>query len=115
MPKALVVGALGVVGRANVEFLTGLFNWEVVALSRRAPDFKTRAQFVSADLNDIASCRAALKDHRDITHVVRGSARATVAGFRLDGVRPRPHRRRDASQSLDVGRGNITGLSVISR
>jgi nucleoside-diphosphate-sugar epimerase len=70
MPKALVVGALGVVGRANVEFLTGLSNWEVVALSRRAPDFDSRAHFVSADLTDIASCRTALKGHRDITHII---------------------------------------------
>ncbi|HVG50105.1 MAG TPA: SDR family oxidoreductase, partial [Xanthobacteraceae bacterium] len=70
MPKALVVGALGVVGRANVEFLTGLSNWEVVALSRRAPDFDSRAHFVSADLTDIASYRTALKGHRDITHII---------------------------------------------
>ena len=39
MPKALVVGALGVVGRACVEYLTTMPDWEVVALSRRAPGF----------------------------------------------------------------------------
>ena len=49
MPKALVVGALGVVGRANVEYLTTLPDWSVVGLSRRAPDFDTRAQFISCD------------------------------------------------------------------
>ncbi len=70
MPKALVVGALGVVGRANVEYLSGLSDWEVIALSRRAPDFDSRAQFVSADLMNAESCRAALRDHRDITHVI---------------------------------------------
>jgi len=70
MPKALVVGALGVVGRANVEYLTTLADWEVVALSRRAPDFETRARFVSADLTDAASVRAALRGHGDISHVV---------------------------------------------
>ena len=70
MPKTLVVGALGVVGRANVEYLSSLQGWEVVALSRRAPDFKSRAQFVAADLMDVAACRAALKGHSDITHVV---------------------------------------------
>ena len=70
MPKALVIGALGVVGRANVEFLTGLPDWDVVALSRRAPDFESRAKFVAADLTKIESCRAALKDHTDITHVI---------------------------------------------
>ena len=70
MPKTLVVGALGVVGRANVEYLSSLPGAEVVALSRRAPDFESRAQFVSADLMDAAACRAALKAHKDITHVV---------------------------------------------
>jgi nucleoside-diphosphate-sugar epimerase len=70
MPKILVVGALGVVGRANVEYLSGVPDCEVVALSRRAPDFESRAQFVSADLMDKVACRAALKGHTGITHVV---------------------------------------------
>ena len=52
MPKALVVGALGVVGRANVEYLTTLPDWSAVALSRRARDFDTRAQFISCDATD---------------------------------------------------------------
>ena len=70
MPKALVAGALGVVGRANVEHLTSLPGWEVVALSRRAPDFETQATFVATDLTDAKGCRDALKDHRDFTHVI---------------------------------------------
>ena len=41
--KALVVGGLG-----------GLEDWEVVALSRRSPDFETGARFVSVDLLDRA-------------------------------------------------------------
>lgn len=84
MPKTLVVGALGVVGRANVEYLSSLPDGEVVALSRRAPDFESRAQFVSADLMDAAACRAALKPHRDITHVVFAALHeqpALVAGW----------------------------------
>ena len=60
MPKALVVGALGVVGRANVEHLTTLPDWSVVALSRRAPDFDTRAQFISCDVTDRNALRSAL-------------------------------------------------------
>ena len=61
MPKALVVGALGVVGRANVEYLTTLPDWSVVALSRRAPDFDTRAQFISCDVTDRNALRSALR------------------------------------------------------
>ena len=70
MPKVLVVGALGVVGRANVEYLTSLPDWDVIALSRRAPDFETRAKFISADLTKVEDCRAALKGHNDISRVV---------------------------------------------
>ncbi|MGZ5867472.1 MAG: SDR family oxidoreductase [Xanthobacteraceae bacterium] len=70
MPKALVVGALGVVGRASIEYLTTLPEWEVVALSRRAPDFETSASFVSGDLMKADDCRSALKDHKNFTHVI---------------------------------------------
>ena len=91
MPKALVLGALGVVGRANVEYLTTLPDWDVVAVSRRKPDFDTRAAFVSADLTDAAATRAALKDHSDVTHVVFAALHeqpALVAGWtEVDAIR----------------------------
>jgi nucleoside-diphosphate-sugar epimerase len=70
MPKVLVVGALGVVGRANVEYLSAQSDWDIVALSRRAPDFESRAQFISADLMDRTACQSALRDHRDISRVI---------------------------------------------
>src|SRR4029078_4830210 len=91
MPKALVLGALGVVGRANVEYLTTLPDWDVVAVSRRKPDFDTRAAFISADLTDAAATRAALKDHSDVTHVVFAALHeqpALVAGWaEVDALR----------------------------
>ena len=70
MPKVLVVGGLGVVGRANVEYFSTLPDWSVVALSRRAPDFETRAQFISCDVTDRSTLRSALAGHPDITHAV---------------------------------------------
>ena len=66
---ALIVGALGVTGRALVAYLEDKPDWDIVALSRRAPDFPTRAAFVSVDLTDAADCRAKLAEHTDITHV----------------------------------------------
>ncbi len=92
--RLLVVGALGVVGRANVEYLTSLPDWEVVALSRRAPDFETRAKFVSADLTNAEDCHAALKGHSDISRVIfaalheqpslcRGGPRPTISRVNL--------------------------------
>ena len=58
--KALVAGGLGIVGRALVEYLETLDDWDIVALSRRKPDFDTRATFIPVDLTDRAACEAAL-------------------------------------------------------
>jgi nucleoside-diphosphate-sugar epimerase len=64
---ALVVGALGVIGRNLIEHLSGLDDWEIVGLSRRAPDFKTKAQFISVNLHDPDGCREKLGGLRNVT------------------------------------------------
>jgi nucleoside-diphosphate-sugar epimerase len=69
MNVALVVGALGVVGRALIARLEGDPGWRTIGLSRRAPDFETRAQFVSVDLLDRADCEAKLPGLGEVTHV----------------------------------------------
>jgi len=69
MPTALIAGALGVTGRALVEHLDKDPAWSVVALSRRAPDFETSAQFRSVDLHDAAATATALADLNQVTHV----------------------------------------------
>jgi nucleoside-diphosphate-sugar epimerase len=70
MPNvALIAGALGVVGRAILEHLEALAGWEVVALSRRAPDFPTRVRWITVDLADTAECRAKLHTLTSVTHV----------------------------------------------
>jgi nucleoside-diphosphate-sugar epimerase len=66
---ALVAGALGVVGRATMTYLNELDDWNVIGLSRRAPDFKTDARFHQLDLTDADACRTVLGDIHDITHV----------------------------------------------
>lgn len=67
--KAVVVGALGVSGRAIVNHLTGRDDWEVVGLSRRSPDFTTSARFLGVDLLDRDSVSRHAGDFRDVTHV----------------------------------------------
>lgn len=66
---ALVAGALGVVGRAMLTHLEGHPDWDVIGLSRRAPDFKTDARFQRLDLEDAEACRAVLGGLCDVTHV----------------------------------------------
>src|SRR5262245_37213816 len=67
--KALVIGGLGVIGRRLVEHLSTLPDWEIVAVSRRKPDFDSRAAFISVDLLDPAQTAANLGRLADITHV----------------------------------------------
>jgi nucleoside-diphosphate-sugar epimerase len=66
---ALVVGALGVVGRAMLTYLETQPDWDVIGVSRRAPDFPTKARFEQLDLTDAAACRAVLGQFQDVTHV----------------------------------------------
>src|SRR5512145_2923065 len=67
----LVVGALGLVGRALIEELEGRREWDVIGVSRRVPDFPSRAEFVQVDLTDRRRCRALFEGaaFRDVTHV----------------------------------------------
>lgn len=80
MPTALIAGGLGVTGRALVEHLDNDPDWDVVALSRRSPDFETSAKFVSVDLSDAAETKAKLGNLRRVTHIFYCalSARADV-------------------------------------
>ena len=70
MKHVLVVGGLGVVGRAAVEHFSGRPDWRVTALSRRAPNFETTATFLSVDLMDRAACLKTLAPLGGLTHVV---------------------------------------------
>ncbi len=67
--KAVIVGALGVIGRNLLKFLADDPDWELVGLSRRAPDFETDAEFISVDLLDRADADAKLSHLTDITHI----------------------------------------------
>ncbi|MGF1650890.1 MAG: SDR family oxidoreductase [Hyphomicrobiaceae bacterium] len=66
---AVVVGALGVIGRAIVEHLSARADWRVIGLSRRAPDFISRAEFISVDLLDRPDAERKLAGLTDVTHI----------------------------------------------
>ena len=67
--KALIAGATGVVGRNLLRHLTQLRGWEVVALSRRAPDVGGRYEHIAVDLMNPAECKAKLGHLGDVTHI----------------------------------------------
>lgn len=67
--KAVVVGALGVIGRRLVRHLEEVGGWQIVGLSRRAPDFATSAEHIAVDLLDRKYAEAKLSRLTDVTHV----------------------------------------------
>lgn len=69
MPTALVPGALGITGRAIVAHLENDPDWDVIGLSRRAPNFATDAKFLALDLLDPADCAAKAPELASTTHV----------------------------------------------
>jgi nucleoside-diphosphate-sugar epimerase len=69
MKKALVAGALGVSGRALVNHLLALGDWEVVGLSRRQPEFETPARYVAIDLLNRSDVDACLSQLGEVTHI----------------------------------------------
>lgn len=67
--KAVIVGGLGVIGRNLIEYLSPQADWDLVGLSRRSPDFATRAEFIPVDLLDRDDCEKRLAGLTDVTHV----------------------------------------------
>ena len=65
----IVAGALGVAGRALLDTLDAADDCDIIALSRRKPDFPTRARVVPVDLADGKAARDALAALGPVTHV----------------------------------------------
>ena len=68
--KLLVAGASGLVGYAAVRHFSQLPDWDVVAVSRRAPESQEGVSFISVDLTDTARCAEVFSQMSDVTHVV---------------------------------------------
>jgi len=66
---AVVVGALGVIGRYIVERLASLPDWQVIGVSRRTGEPRERVRYIPVDLLDAQAATAKLAEVRDATHV----------------------------------------------
>lgn len=75
--KAVVVGALGVIGRYIAERLVGAPNWQVVGLSRRKASDRPRYRHVAVDLLDAEDTKLKLAELTDVTHVFYAAFQAT--------------------------------------
>jgi nucleoside-diphosphate-sugar epimerase len=69
MKTVVVAGAVGVIGRGVLAHFEDK-DVNLVAVSRRAPDFPTRAQHLPVDLTDRESCEALLSKVTHATHLV---------------------------------------------
>ncbi|SKC99489.1 Nucleoside-diphosphate-sugar epimerase [Burkholderia sp. CF099] len=69
MKTIVVAGAVGVIGRGVLAHYEDK-DVKLVAISRRVPDFPTRAQHLQVDLLDRASCETLLAKIPDATHLV---------------------------------------------
>ncbi|MCW1383179.1 NAD-dependent epimerase/dehydratase family protein [Novosphingobium sp. KCTC 2891] len=69
-PTVLVAGASGVIGQAAVAHFGASGEWDVLALSRRAPDVDVPCEHLAIDLTDAAACAAQAKRFSAVTHVI---------------------------------------------
>src|SRR5690349_11495009 len=67
--QAVVIGALGVIGRYIVERLLKEDDWSIVGVSRRAADAAPRYRHVCVDLLDRKAAAARLGELSEATHV----------------------------------------------
>ena len=75
--KAVVVGALGVIGRYIVERLVEEPDWRVVGLSRRKTTDGPRYRHIAVDLLDPEDTKRKLAELTDVTHVFYAAFQAT--------------------------------------
>jgi nucleoside-diphosphate-sugar epimerase len=77
--KAVVVGALGVIGRYIVERLLEEQDWHVVGLSRRKQPERPRYRHIAVDLLDADDVERKLAELADVTHVFYAAFQAGPA------------------------------------
>lgn len=66
---ALILGGTGMVGANMARLLDRHDDWHVTIVSRRAPDFATRARHLACDMGDADDCVAKLGALTHVTHV----------------------------------------------
>src|SRR5262245_34587734 len=112
MPRhGLVLGGLGVIGRTLVEHLSGLPDWEVTAVSRREPDFDTRARYLSVDLLDADACRRELGALAGVTHLFYAAYQARPT--RAEEVEPNLAMLVNAVDAVEPGSPLLSHVSLM--
>ncbi len=66
---AVILGGTGMVGANMAQLLDREGDWDVTIVSRRAPEFDTRARHVTCDMSDPEDCRRQLGTLGNATHI----------------------------------------------
>ena len=66
---AVILGGTGMVGANMAQLLDRQKDWEVIVVSRRAPEFKTRARHVACDMSDAGESEKHLGKLTQATHL----------------------------------------------
>lgn len=115
--KILIVGALGSVGYSALEHFESLPDWDVVGVSRRAPQFKTRAKWINADLRDKDDAKAKLGALKDITHIayaaVYEKADVTRGWSEMDHVRINLEMLQNVVQTVEAASPSLKHITML--
>ena len=95
MKTAVVVGALGVIGRYIVDRLAAEPGWQVVGLSRRKGEDRANVRYLSVDLLDAQAAQRSLAQLTDATHIF-------YCAFQASGT-----------QAADYARGTQVNLDML--
>lgn len=66
---AVILGGTGMVGANMAQLLDKVGGWDVTIVSRRPPQFRTRARHVECDMSDTGDCTAKLGGMTEVTHL----------------------------------------------
>ena len=78
--SAVVVGAMGVIGRYIVDRLVAEGDWDVVGLSRRTGEDRARLRYISVDLLDERAVTDKLASLTDTTHIFYAAFQPVAGG-----------------------------------
>lgn len=108
---ALIVGAVGIVGRALLGYFEKQSDWDVIAVSRREPDFPTRAVHLKLDLNSVDSFLENRHALANVTHVFYAAYQG--APTRAGLVEPNVRMLRNLLEGVDENCPRLEHVSLV--
>ena len=104
---AVVVGALGVIGRYIVDRLAAEPGWKVVGLSRRQGEDRANVRYLSVDLLDAHASEQSLAQLTDATHIF-------YCAFQATGTQAADYAR-GTQVNLDMLVNSVTAIEAVAK